>query len=76
MMVDLQTLKGLLLNNIAQILQNLNYKECSIILPKFTAVGLFILILGTSAIMDQIACCCVVTTLEIVYSDCLAVYRV
>ena len=48
-----------------QILQSLSYKECSIILPKFTTSGLFIIILGRSAIMDQTACCYVVTTLEI-----------
>ena len=47
-----------------QTLQSLSYKEYSIILPKFTAFGSFILILGTSAIMNQTACCHVVTTSE------------
>ena len=47
-----------------QILQSLSYKVCSIILPKLTTCGLFIPILGTSAIMDQIACCYNVTTSE------------
>ena len=49
----------------AQILQSLSYKVCSIILPKLTTFGLFILNLGTSAIMDQTACCYNVTTSEI-----------
>ena len=60
--------KGLLfdkrINYLAQILQNLSYKVCSIILPKFNIFGLFIPILGTSAIMDQTACCYNVTTSE------------
>ena len=50
---------------LAQILQSLSYKVCSIILPKFTTFGLLIPILGTSAIMDQRACCYNVTTSEI-----------
>ena len=62
--------KGLLFDKkttyMAQILQSLSYKVCSIILPKINTFGLFILILGTSAIMDQTACC-YVTTSEIVY---------
>ena len=49
---------------IALILRNLSYKVCSITLPKFNKFGLFILILGTAAIMDQTACCYNVTTLE------------
>ena len=49
----------------AQILQSLSYKVCFIILPKFNKFGLLILILGTSAIMDQTACCYNVTTSEI-----------
>ena len=49
----------------AQILQSLSYKACFIILPKFNSFGLFILILGTSAIMDQTACCYNMTTSEI-----------
>ena len=49
----------------AQILQSLSYKKCSIQLSKFTTFGLFILILGTSAIMDQRACCYVVKTSKI-----------
>ena len=48
----------------AQILHNLSYKVCSITLPKFNTFGLFIMILGTSAIMDQTACCYNVTTSE------------
>ena len=60
--------KGLLFdkktNYLAQILQSLSYKVCSIILPKFNTFGLFIPILGTSAIMDQTACCYNVTTSE------------
>ena len=51
--------KGLLFdkktNYLAQILQSLSYKVCTIILPKFNTFGLFIPILGTSAIMDQTA---------------------
>ena len=50
----------------AQILQSFSYEECSIISLKFTIFGSFILILGTSAIVDQKACCYVVTTSEIV----------
>ena len=57
--------KGLLFDknttDMAQILQSLSYKVCSIILPKFTTFGWFIPILGTSAIMDQTACCYDVT---------------
>ena len=49
----------------AQILQSLSYKVCSVILPKFTTFGLFILNLSTSAIMDQTACCYNVRTSEI-----------
>ena len=60
--------KGLLFDKkttyMAQILQSLSYKVFSIILPKFNTFGLCIPILGTSAIMDQIACCCNVTTSE------------
>ena len=60
--------KGLLFDKkttyMAQILQSLNYKVYSIILPKFNTFGLCIPILSTSAIMDQIACCCNVTTSE------------
>ena len=60
--------KGLLFdkktNYLAQILQSLSYKVCSIILPKFNTFGLFIPILGTSAIMDQTACCYNVTRSE------------
>ena len=60
--------KGLLFdkktNYLAQILQSLSYKVYSIILPKFTTFVLFIPILGTSAIMDQTACCYDVTTSE------------
>ena len=59
-------LEGLLFNkstaDIAQILHSRSYKECSIMLPEFITFGLFILILGTSAIMDQTACCYDVTT--------------
>ena len=51
--------------DMAQILQSLRYKECSIISPKFTTSSLFIVILGTSTIMNQTACCYVVTTSEI-----------
>ena len=50
--------------NTTDMAQSLSYKGCSIILPKFTTFGLFILILSTSAVMDQIACCYVVTTSE------------
>ena len=52
-------------NYLAQILQSLSYKVYSIILQKFTTFVLFIPILGTSAIMDQTACCYDVTTSEI-----------
>ena len=52
--------KGSLFNKkttyMAQILQSLSNKVCFIILPKFNKFGLLILILGTSAIMDQTAC--------------------
>ena len=51
-------------NYLAQILQSLSFKVCSIILPKFNTFGLFIPILGTSAIMDKTACCHRVTTSE------------
>ena len=61
--------QGLLFNKrtayMVQILQSLSYKVCSIIVPKFTTFGLFILNLGTSAIMDQTTCCYNVTTSEI-----------
>ena len=61
--------KGSLFNKnttyMAQFLQSLSYKVCSIILPKFNTFGLFIPILGTSTIMDQTACCYDVTTSEI-----------
>ena len=50
---------------VAQILQSLSYKVCFTIPPKFNSFGLFILILGTSAIMDQAACCYNMTTSEI-----------
>ena len=43
---------------------SLSYKVCSITLPKFNTFELFILILGTSAIMDQAACCYNVRTSE------------
>ena len=49
----------------AQILQSLSYKVCFIILPNSNKFGLLILILGTSAIMDQTACCYNMMTLEI-----------
>ena len=45
-----------------QILHSLSYKVCSITLPRFDTFGFFILILGTSAIIDQTACCYNVTT--------------
>ena len=63
--------KGLLFDKkttyMAQILQSLSYKviKCSIILPEFNTFRLFILIRGTSTIMDQTACCYNVTTSEI-----------
>ena len=60
--------KGLLFdkktNYLTQILQSLSYKVCCIILSKLNAFGLFIPILGTSAIIDQTACCYNVTTSE------------
>ena len=62
------TFKGLLFdkmtNYLAQILQSLSYKVYSIILPKFKSFGLYIPLLGTSAIMDQTVCCYNVTTSE------------
>ena len=68
-MVGFQTSKRLLLNknttDMAEKSQSLSYNECSVILPKFTAVGLRILIQGSSAIIGPTACCYVVTTLEI-----------
>ena len=64
----IRTLKGLLFDKktsyLAQILQNLSDKVCFIILPKFNTFGVLIPILGTSAIMDQTACCYNVTTSE------------
>ena len=48
----------------APISHSLSYKVCSITLPKFNTFGLFILILCTSAIIDQTACCYNVTTSE------------
>ena len=61
--------KGSLFNEettyMAQILHSLSQKVCFIILPKFNKFGLLILILGTSAIMDQTACCYNMTTSEI-----------
>ena len=48
----------------AQILHSLSYKICSITLRKFSTLGLLILVLGTSAIMDQTACCYNVMTSE------------
>ena len=45
-------------------MQSLSYKVCSVILSKFNTFGLFISILGTSAIMDQTACCHRLTTSE------------
>ena len=60
--------KGLLFdkktNYLVQILRSLSYKVCSIILPKFNTFGWSVPILGTSAIMDQTACCYNVTTSE------------
>ena len=47
---------------IAQILCSLSYKLCSITVPKLKKLGLLILILGISAIMDRTACCYNVTT--------------
>ena len=49
----------------AQILQSLSYKVSFIIPAKFNSFELFILILGTSAIMDHTACCYNMTTSEI-----------
>ena len=49
---------------LAQILQSLSYKVCFITLTKFSTMGLFILILVASTIMDQTACCYNVTTSE------------
>ena len=46
----------------AQIVRSLSYKECSVILPKFTKFGVFILIMSTSSIMDKRACCYVTTS--------------
>ena len=70
-MADLQTFKRLLFDKkttcMAQILHSLSYKVCSITLPKFNSFGLFILILSTSAIMDQTACSYNVTTSKQVY---------
>ena len=64
-----QNFEGSLFNKkttyVAQILQSLSYKICSVILPKFNKFGLFILILDISAIMDQAACCYSMTTSEI-----------
>ena len=48
----------------AQILQSLGYKVCSITLPNLNTFGLFIPILGRSTIMDQTGCCYNVTTSE------------
>ena len=48
----------------AQILHSLSHKICSITLRKFSTFGLLILVLGTSAIMDQTACCYNVMTSE------------
>ena len=65
-MADLRTLKGCY--SIRG--QFIWVKFCKVLvtryaLPKFTTFGLFILNLGTSAIMDQTACCYNVTTSEI-----------
>ena len=54
-MADLQT------TDMALILYSLGDKRGFMILPKFTKLGLFIPILGISAIMDQITCCYLVT---------------
>ena len=48
----------------AQILHSLSYRVCSITLSNFNTFGLFIMILSTSAIMDQTACYYNVTTSE------------
>ena len=62
---------------IAKISHSLSYKACSITLPKFNKFGLFIPILGASAIMDQTACFYNVTTSEQVYRlQNMAFYRV
>ena len=50
--------------DMAQILQSLSYKECFMILLKFTKCGLFILILVTYTNVNQTFCCYIVTTLE------------
>ena len=67
-MVDLQT-KGCYSTKTQLIwykfCKALIHNECSIILSKFITFGLFILILGKSAIMDQTACCYDVTTWSI-----------
>ena len=49
----------------AQILQNISYKVCFIIVRKFDTFGWLILIPSTSAIMDQAAGCYAILTLEI-----------
>ena len=49
----------------AQILQSLSCKVYFITLAKLDTLGLFILILGASAIMDQTGCCYNMTTSEI-----------
>ena len=54
-MADLQN------TDMALILHSLGDKRGFMILPKFTKLGLFIPVLGTSAIMDEIICCYVVT---------------
>ena len=68
-MEDLQTFLSVVIQenttHMAQILQSLNYKKCSMILPEFSTFELFILILGASSTMDQTASCYVVTTSEI-----------
>ena len=55
-MADLQT------TDMALILYSLGDERGFMILPKFTKLGLFIPIMGTSAIMDQITCFYVVTS--------------
>ena len=61
--------KGLLFDkkttHMAQILQSLSYKVCSVPLSKFDTSGLFIVTLDASTIMGQTACCYNVTTSEI-----------
>ena len=61
--------KGLLFDkktaHMTQILQSLSYKVCFIIQPKFNTFGLFVIIMGMSAITDQTACCYNMTTAEI-----------